>query len=234
MLTAALGFSLAALLAGRSRSHAALITVPVLVKAYMAPFGAALLKDTREMFTAIGTGLGIIIASVILFGLNEHIAYLEVLLQGKGWGVTVQNWHQATYVPLAIMGPLQPIVKVGLVLTTVVTVVISDERRNSAVLSLCVGVMTVVLAAPTPNALLLNYTVPVGIVLISLEYNDHGLRFVIPVIAMLLIQGHRVSMRLFILTFPHNIHGYVLPVVQPALAGSAVLYFLGIYRLYRG
>ena len=84
-----------------------LTTLGSAVKIYCAAGGAHLLRNRRRFVAAITTAGLLVLASFVIFGVETHQGYLDVLLWGKGWGTDTHFPHTAKpafYRPMHFLG----------------------------------------------------------------------------------------------------------------------------------
>lgn len=76
------------------------------VKLFYATSGAHMLGNGRRFLAGVGTGLGLLASSLLVFGFETHRLYLDVLRWGKGWGTDQMppvDWQTAYYRPLYLL-----------------------------------------------------------------------------------------------------------------------------------
>jgi hypothetical protein len=217
-----------------------LTTIPSIVKTFYAPVGAHLLRSRWRLFWATGLVSAVVVVGLVMFGINEHIQYLNVLAKGKGWSAhaEIKNWNRHTYVPFYVLGKLALPAKI--LLSIIIAAVAIFSRRHPNVVTeqyvYVMGVTTVTLVSPTPNLLLLNVLIPVFIILLILEYQVASPLVIIPVAAIGLVQLHLVAIRVYISSmilerFNDSLLEVIIPLAQPGLWAAVSLLCLCVFRV---
>lgn len=162
---------------------AATTTLAIFIKPFYAPSAAYLLKDKRDVLTAAVTGIALVGASLLIFGLETHAAYLEVLQEGKGWGWTGSLPRR--YTPFWILDEFAIVMKAALVIFVLgISLRYRHVKGHRYRALLCLGIVTAVLAGPTANTLTLAAGIPAYIIAFVDEYRRGGSLVVIPVAAV--------------------------------------------------
>ncbi len=218
----------------------AVTTVTSGIKLYYATAGAHLLRDRRRFLGAVVAALGTVVLSLVVFGVENHRGFLEVLAWGKGWGDQprpIYLWNPGRYEPLYVLGRTLPSLAAALkaALALVVAVVAylaraAPVRRETFALGLAVYP----LAAPQAYAQDLVALLVVAAVLVAVEFDrgDRG-RPWLPVAAVALLAVH--SHGLLALLRLHEALGLdllaVVALLQPGLWGNLLLFGLALSRV---
>jgi hypothetical protein len=217
-------------------------TVGASVKPFYLPTGAHLLHDRRRFAGAVAGGVVLAGTSVVAFGIDTHRAYLGVIRDGKGWEATAvppSEWFATVFTPFYTLGSFALAAKVCVLVFVVAVTLVSLRRGHPAEYSFALGAVTVPLAAPSTNVLALNALVPAVLVLLLTDLTDHGSVSVPVVAAVGVVQIHPYTVE-FVAKFGPTVTDAVdrlvplLPVVQPALWGTAVLFVAAVWRVLRG
>lgn len=240
LLTALLCLSGAKL---RSNSHelsGMFTTLGSIVKPFYATSGAHLLRDRRRFFSAVITGVGIIVFGLVIFGVDTHIEYIGVLKEGKGWETAIgpSNWHATHFNPFYILGPLKHLPRAIIVLGTAGLALYSNKTEVPVEYIFALGVSIVPLAGPTTNTLALNAVIP-AILMVSFYELEMGEGIPkILAISTLLIHIHPYTIE-FLSKFGPQIYPplksltSIIPLLQPALYGMALLVGYLVYRSWK-
>lgn len=211
----------------------AILAVPVTIKAYYAPVGAPLLRDKRRLLVAATAVAGVMIGGLFVFGVDTTINYFRVLSEGKGWGEATDPpsmWNINDFHPFYYLGSLGYVFR-AVILSTII--VISYRSRNhdfeyvdEYIFSL--GILGVVLGAPTLATPGLVLTVPVILFLIVTTYRERPVVLVSVLISALLIHAHPYTNELVNSIIVPNLGvstlaSGMIPAIQPAVWGTLVL-----------
>ena len=214
LLTALLGFAfyaheleITADSDGRSRRYlygygsGALTTLGSSVKLFYAPAGAHLLRDRRRLVGAVATAVALLAVSLVVFGVETHRAYLDVLLWGKGWGESrpPELWDvAAAYRPLYVLGgfgrPARFLGTLGVIGLALAARDAEGPTVRRATFAL--GVAAVPLLAPRADTHDLVVALVPAVVLLAVELARPLGRPSIPVLAVLLFHLHRYGLGL--------------------------------------
>jgi hypothetical protein len=214
LLTALLGFAfyaheleITADSDGRSRRYlygygsGALTTLGSSVKLFYAPAGAHLLRDRRRLVGAVATAVALLAVSLVVFGVETHRAYLDVLLWGKGWGESrpPELWDvAAAYRPLYVLGgfglPARFLGTLGVIGLALAARDAEGPTVRRATFAL--GIAAVPLLAPRADTHDLVVALVPAVVLLAVELARPLGRPSIPVLAVLLFHLHRYGLGL--------------------------------------
>lgn len=220
----------------------ALTTLASAFKLFVATSGAHLLRDRIRLASAIGTALVLFVASLSVFGLEAHWAYLDVLRWGKGWGETdpVHLWDtSAAYRPLYGFGRLRPLLSVVGILCVIALVWRTRDVRSRVARrgTFALGVAVVPLVAPQVDSHDLVVLLLPAVVALSMELREDDGYAWIPVAVVLGLHLHRYV--LGVLVRPPNwllaeSTGRLLaPWLQPGMWATFALVGLLAGRLYQ-
>lgn len=237
LIAALLCLSGATLRSNRHELSGIFTTLGSVIKPFYATSGAHLLQHRRRLFGAVITGIAIIVLGLLVFGVDTHIEYIGVLREGKGWGPGAKpaNWHATQFNPFYILGPLKHLPRVIIILSTAGLSLYSNKTEIPVEYIFALGVSIVPLAGPTTNTLALNAVIP-AILMVSFYELENGGRFPkILAVSALLIHIHPYTIE-FLSKFGPQIYpslkilSPIIPILQPALYGMALLVGYLVYR----
>ncbi|MFC7059719.1 glycosyltransferase family 87 protein [Halovenus salina] len=213
------------------------------VKLFYATAGAHMLRNSRRFVGGVLTGVGLLASSVVVFGLDTHELYLEVLTWGKGWGtdqLPPAEWQTAYYRPLYLVDqtvdgiglslPNQwiPLAIAGGVLGVIGLTLRHRHNPGASVLTFALGVAVIPLFAPRAYTHDLVVLLLPAILLLSGELDRaDGLPW-IPVLAVLLVHFQTYGTRAAI----HLSDSSQAVMLQPGVYGTFLLVGLAAGRLY--
>lgn len=247
-LAGLLAFALAALLyaeradddSGRYASGVA-TALGGTVKLTYSPAGAHLLADRRRFVGGVATGLVLLAVSLTVFGVDAHVAYLDVLAWGKDWGVGSRHprlWGPAYFRPLQVLdGTAGLAVRLALAAAVSVLAVLAAHSDVDAEV-FALGVAAVPFVAPRAYTQDLAAFLPVVVVLLATELRrppGEG-RPLIPVVSLWLAAVHAYGLYAMVNVLPDRVPGGDLvaelsPVLQPGLWGAVLLVGLAGWRV---
>lgn len=212
----------------------ALAAALALVKPFYAPGGLFTIRHRRRLGGAVLGGCIVLGTSLLLFGVDSHLAYLEVLNEGKGWGASLEppgQWNTNTYHPLYLLGPYRQIARFA-ILTAVFGVGLLGVRRGcDDEYLLAFGLAVVPIAGPTTNVFALNALVPVFLLVGLSEWMTRR-QLSVPLLASLvLVNAQPLTVEFFgkfstSHALPTAALSPLLPLLQPALLGNVLLLLL--------
>ncbi|MFD1562870.1 glycosyltransferase family 87 protein [Haloarchaeobius amylolyticus] len=224
-------------------------TLAAITKPIYLPIGAPLLRKPRRLVGAVIAGSLVLLVGVLVFDIDQHIAYLEVLQNGKGWGAEAYlppgEWRVTTYMPWYYLYPHHLFANAAVILTTLLTTALTwtQRDRETDLYIFSLGLFAVPLATPSPGILDLSVAVPGVLVLTALESRQAGGQPIVPIAAATLIAAHPFVVEFFTgdITGELPIVGTIaeiflptLPALSPAVWGSLLLFALPLWRLLRG
>lgn len=239
ILAGLLCLSGAALRAEKDFLSGALTTITATVKPYYATSGAYFLHNRDRLLGATAATITFILLSYSFFGVDVHTNYFEVLIHGEGWGKglpTPDEWSAGQYNPFYAFGRYKNLVRVFIILITAIVALYTSRHDVSDEYIYALGVVIVPTAAPVTFTYTLTAIIPAAIMLVlyDLETNE---KLPIPfIIGILLVHIHPYTVD-FLAKFGPNIYppmrsiSWIVPIVQPALWGSVVMFGFILYRI---
>ncbi|WP_436935396.1 glycosyltransferase family 87 protein [Halovenus marina] len=227
---------------GRQWLSGLLTTFGSSVKIFYATAGAHLLRDRNRLVSALVTAGGLLAVSLLVFGIDTNLAYLDVLRWGKGWGteqfapyMNLTAYYRPFYLVdqfVASFGLSLP--NVWVIPVTVLGVVgvvwLAVTRRHhpkAAWPTFALGVAVIPLFAPRAYTHDLVVLIVPAIILLAAEFDrEDGLPW-IPVLAVLLVHFHSIGTKTAIYLFGRS----EAVLLQPGVYGTALLVGLAAVRL---
>lgn len=189
-LGGALTLAAAASLRGRAYASGVLTACCGVVKLPYAPAGAHLLGNRKRFLGAVGGGLALVALSLLVFGLDTHRAYLDVLAWGIREGSSSRSpllWLPAYYRPLYSV-PHSFAVRVAASLAIVVGVL---RARPDAVREItALGFAAVPLLAPLTYTYYFVAALPAVVLLVAAELDREDGYPAVPVVGLLFMHAH--------------------------------------------
>jgi hypothetical protein len=221
--TAALGglLTLAASASLRNRGYASgvLTALVGVIKLPYAPAGAHLLADRERFVGAVAGGGAVVALSVLVFGVDAHRTYFDVLAWGISEGSTARSpklWLPPYYRPLYGVPHA-----LALRLLASLAIVVGVVRAEGVVReSTAFGFAAVPLLAPLTYAYYLVAALPAVLLLVAAELDRADSYPVVPVVALLLMYVHAYGLREAVTVAPSWLPPGVL---QPGLWGNLLL-----------
>lgn len=219
-LGALLTFAAAGAIRGRASLSGIFTAWCGLIKLPYAPAGAHLLGDRDRFAGAVAGGVGLLVLSVLVFGVGAHRAYLDVLAWGIREGGAARSptlWLPPYYRPLYDV-PYDLGIRVTASLAIAVGVVRAapDATRETTAL----GFAAVPLLAPLTYAYYFVAALPATVLLLAAELDRPDGRPVLPVVGLLLLHVHAYGLREAVTVAP----SWIPPVLlQPGLWGNLLL-----------
>jgi hypothetical protein len=220
---AALGalLTLAASTSLRDRSYlsGALTACCGVVKLPYAPAGAHLLADRDRFVGAVAGGLGLLLLSLLVFGVDAHRTFLEVLAWGVREGSSARSpliWLPPYYRPLYDVPH-----SLALRVLASLAIVVGVLRAKGAVREVtALGFAAVPLLAPLTYAYYFVAALPAVVLLVAAELDRPDGRPALPVVGLLLLQVHSYGLRGLGETAPEWVPALLL---QPGLYGNLLI-----------
>jgi alpha-1,2-mannosyltransferase len=231
-LGAVLTLAASASLRGRASASGVLTGVAGVVKLPYAPAGAHLLADRRRFAGAVGGGVALLACSVLVFGVDPHLTYLDVLEWGLREGSDARSprlWLPPYYRPLygvpysLALRLLASLAIVGLVLRTT-----GDDPADAVRETTALGFAAVPLLAPLTYAYYFVAAVPAAVLLVAVELDRPDGRPALPVVGLLCLHAHSYGLRTAVELTPEWVPAGPL---QPGLWGSLLLVGLAALRV---
>lgn len=219
------------------------------IKTFYAPVGAHLLTDWRRLVGAIGTGVLLLMTSMVIFGIEPHFDYLEVLAWGEDWGGDPAHpswgWIAGYYRPLYFLGksmvvlpvlaievPLSLIIRLT-VISAIVALAVWLHGSGADREVFAVGILAIPLVGPQVSVHDLAVLLPAIVIVAAIEYRQDGHLWV-PILGVLLLHWQSYGTLAFA-----SVPGWVplsswivhySPLLQPALYANIMLLGLTSYR----
>lgn len=230
LLAALLCLSGAALRSQKNTSSGILTTVASAFKPFYATSGAHLLRSRRRLLASLVTGLCVLLFGLLIFGLETHLEYLNILLEGKGWETTKSpdRWNAGHFNPFFILGPLKHLPRIALIFATVGFTLYSNRLKIPIEYIFALGVAIIPLAGPTTNTLALSAAIPATAIVGLYELENNRKFPKLLVVSTLLIHIHPYTVE-FLSKFGPQIYPNIelatpiIPLIQPALYGMILL-----------
>ena len=219
-----------------------LTTLGATVKLFYLTAGAHLLRDGRRFAGAVASGVVLLAGSVLVFGVEAHRGYLDVLTWGKGWGTSQlppAEWQTAYFRPfylidqfvesLGITVPNVWIVGATVlgVLAVIALALAARDAPEAAHPTFALGVAVVPLLAPRAYTHDLVVLLIPALILLAIELDrEDGLAW-LPVFALLLVHFHTPGTKLVngVIGAPDAV------LVQPGVYGTFLLVGLAVARV---
>lgn len=233
LFTGFLCFALAGVLADgsieESTAAGAFTTIPAAIKLPYAPAGAHLLQDRDRFLGAIAAGVGIGGLSLLAFGIDPHLKFLEVLTWGAEGGSSSRHpslWLTPYYRPLYVVADVSLWIRLGgaaLIAALAILAASGDAEPETFAL----GVAAIPLLAPRTYAYYLAVALPAAGILIARELQRDGYPL-LPVVGLFLASVHSYGLKLLVDHVPEWSASLTVvrewaPVLQPGLWGNLVL-----------
>lgn len=215
----------------------AIIPMVCSIKPYYAPSGAHLVQNIRRFGHSIIGSIIIVASSLILFGSEIHIRYIDQLLQGESsliFTIPPSDWNAAIYLPLYFFGDSALYIRIILVVVTVASVLVLSwynyDKLNIALL----GLVIIPVATPTRVDGLVAL-IPVYLVLLIRYWKYKSFR-IFTLLSIMLVHIHPYTIELLAKLGPRyspvfDRLTHVIPVIQPALWGHILLFVLLSYSI---
>jgi hypothetical protein len=221
----------------------ALTTVAGTLKLIYAPGGAHLLVDRRRFAAAVATGVGLLVVSLAVFGVEAHVRYYDVLTWGKGWGESRAPfppglWLPPYYRPFYYLGST-----VGMAIRVALAAGISILAVRSAGegvddVTFALGVAAIPLVAPRAYTQDLAVLLPVVIALLATELRREDGYPMVPVVGLFLAAVHPSGLfgiiHLAAALFPASSYdaiGSLVGLLQPGVWAALLLVGLAAVRV---
>jgi hypothetical protein len=173
----------------------AFTAIPVLFKAFYAPVGAILLRDNRRLVSSILVGVSLLVAGILVFGLETTIDYLDVLRGGKGWGSGTdapREWTMNKFRPFYFTGPFHILLRAGIIVTVACVAILSRKKDFESIdlYIFSLGCFGVVFGGPTVASAGLTILVPVILILLFTTIQREGGVFLAVLTGTFLVHIH--------------------------------------------
>jgi hypothetical protein len=216
--------------------------LPAIVKPFYAPVGAHLLRDKKQLLASVGTGVVVVVLSVVIFGIDPMREYIELVTQARGrsigeFAVPPSQWIQGRYEPWYVLGSVALYLQFAIagVIAVISFRTRQNPSRNVTEYVFVLGTASTAIVAPSPKYNVLNATIPAILVLFIIESRRTDGLPLIPLVSALLIQVHRWFVKGVVLIADTvqnaDVLTVVLPAVQPAFWGVVILVLFSSYRV---
>jgi len=218
-LGALLTFAASTSLRGRSYLSGALTACCGVIKLPYAPAGTHLLGDRDRFLGAVAGGVGLVLVSVLAFGVGTHRTFLDVLAWGISEGSSARSpriWLPPYYRPFYGVSH-----SLALRIAASLAIVGGVLRAEDAVREVtALGFAAVPLLAPLTYAYYFVAALPAVVLLVAAELDRPDGRPTIPVVGLLLLQFHSYGLRELGTVAPEWLPAVLL---QPGLYGNLLL-----------
>lgn len=206
--------------------------------------GTHLLSDRRRFLGGVVGGLGIVLVSVGVFGIDPHVGYYDVLRWGKqGPPSPPWLWMRTYFHPLYALTGVAIVVRLLLsALLALLAIGAAGADVDREIFVMGVGAMPLI--APTAYTYYLTALLPAVVLLFAVEIRRDGYP-TIPLVALLLLHFHSYGLKLIVelvfqrMPFAHadlpllygDFGSFVATVLQPGLWGVLLLAGLALLRV---
>jgi alpha-1,2-mannosyltransferase len=242
-------FALAGVLTDGTRTESlaagAFTAVPAAIKLPYAPAGAHLLQDRNRFAGAVLAGLGLVAVSLLVFGVDPHLTFLDVLRWGIEGGSSSRHpslWLPPYYRPFYVVSTVSLPIPVDLTLLfrlgiagLISALALLARNGDAEPETFALGVAAIPLLAPRTYAYYLAVVLPVAGVLIARELERDGYPLV-PVVGLFLTSVHSYGLKLMVDHLPQwssalTVVRELSPWLQPGLWGNLLLVGLALVRV---
>lgn len=227
-LAALLTLAASASLRGHSRLAGWLTACCGVVKLPYAPAGAHLLGDRDRFVGAVAGGLALLALSLLLFGVEAHRTFVDVLAWGVETGRVARSpriWLPPYYRPLYDV-PYSLAIRLLASLAIVAGALRAPADAVREVTAL--GFAAVPLLAPLTYTYYFAAALPAGVLLLAAELDRPDGRPTLPVVALFLLHVHSYGLRTAGMVTPEWVPGLL---IQPGLWGNLLLVGLAAARV---
>lgn len=220
----------------RSVLSGALTAAVGLAKLPYAPASAHLLTDRNRLLGGVAAGVGLIALSLVVFGVDVHVAYLDVWRWGIEAGESARHpslWMAPYYRPYYHVAAYSFPIQIALSVAVALLAMRAPASHNPEVFAL--GLAAVPLITPRTYTYYLVALLPAAAVLLVREAMRDG-RPELPVAALLLANLHSYGLRALGAVGPslgglESAWSAVLPLLQPGLWANVLLVGVAAWRL---
>ncbi|MFB6296631.1 MAG: glycosyltransferase 87 family protein [Halobacteriales archaeon] len=197
--------------------------------------GAHLLADRDRMTGAVATGIALLAVSLLVFGVDIHVTYLDVLAWGIGQGSSARTpalWLAPYYKPLFwIPGSLAVRILAALLVSIGAVLAARDAIREVFAL----GVAAIPLFSPLTYTYYLVALLPAVVVLLAGELDRDG-RPALLLAGLFLASIHSYGLKFVVDVLPELLGlgsalRPVYPLLQPGLWGNAIIVGIAAVRV---
>jgi hypothetical protein len=216
------------------------MSIATAVKLTYATAGAHLLGSRDRLLGGLAAGVGLAGLSLAVFGVDTHLLYLDVLRYGIEGGASPRGPMLASiayYRPLFTARAFSDLLRAVGVLA-VVGLALAAARDGADRATFALGVAAVPLLAPRSYTYTFVSLLPAVVALLAVELDrgDRGDRPWVPVLALLLLDGHAWGLKVLTEGVPTwGAFGATirpaLPLLQLGLWGNLLLVGLAAVRV---
>lgn len=207
------------------------------IKLSYAPVGAHLLQDRDRLLGAVATGLVLVVASILLAGVETMRTYLDVLVWGFGQGTGSRPptlWLPPYYRPLHWL-PASQLIRVAASIAVAAAAFLVADGDDIAVFAL--GVTAFPLLTPHGYTYYFVALLPAILVLLAIELDRDG-DPTVPIAGLLFLHLHAMGLKFVI----DNVASLFPPLeifapywlLQPGLWGNLLVFGLAVVRVAEG
>ena len=215
----------------------ALTTVAAAIKLTYLTAGAHLLRNWDRLLGAIAAGTVVVGISLVVFGVDTHLRYVDVLRWGIESGSTSRSPRLMTvayYRPLYAIQEIATLVR-GLGVVVIAGLALAATSGDADRETFALGVAAVPLLAPQSYTYTFVSLLPTVVVLLAVEFERDG-RPLVPAVALLCLHVHAYGLMLFVDVLPRWVASggaldSVLGLFQPGLWGNLLLIGLAVFRV---
>ncbi|WP_311173862.1 glycosyltransferase family 87 protein [Halobellus ordinarius] len=220
-----------------------LTTLASFPKLFYATSGAHLLHDRDRLTGALGTLVLLGSLSVVVFGVEQHLRFFEILMVGKGWGESMplasfahDGFHPGYYNPFYVAGSFSLALRGLLLFSLVGLVVVTRGRPDVERPTFVLGLAAIPLLAPEAYTIEFASLLPAAIMLGYDEWKRTGGVPSVAPVAVALFGVHLQALRLLAWIVPSKVPrlDFLVPAMaflQPGLLGNLLLCGLAGYRV---
>lgn len=207
------------------------------IKLSYAPVGAHLLHNRDRLLGAVGVGVVLVAVSLLVFGIDAHRTYLEVLKWGFNRGADSRPptlWLPPYYRPLHWL-PNSQWLRIGASVVVAGSALFAANSDAKTVFAL--GVSAFPLLTPHAYTYYFVALLPAVMILLAVEFDRNGY-MIIPVVGLLLVHLHAHGLKFVIDSLPALFPEieFFAPywLLQPGLWGNLLLVGLAFSRIAQG
>lgn len=220
----------------RSFLSGGLTAVVGLSKLPYAPAAAHLLADRDRLLGGVAAGVGLLALSLAVFGVDAHVAYLDVLRWGIDAGSRARHpslWLAPYYRPYYAVAEVSFLIQVALSLVIAALALRATDAVDAEVFAL--GMAAVPLISPKTYAYYLVVLLPAATVLFVREYHREGYPAV-ALLGLVLATLHSYGLKLLVDLGPRfggmqDVWNVMLPFLQPGLWANVLLVGFAAWRV---
>jgi hypothetical protein len=205
------------------------------VKFAYAPVGAHLLRSRRRFGAALAGGLALVGLSVAVFGVEQNLAYIDVLAWGAGRGDSARSpalWLAPYYRPLFWIPGSLVLRLTGSAIVAGYALLATDADREVFAL----GLAAFPLLTPLAYTYYFVALLPAVVVLLAVELDHERGHPALVLVGLLCLQFHSYGLRLLVVELPNALPALqalspIYPLLQPGLWGNVLLFGLAMARV---